>query len=142
MRRRRKKGRPLPLLFPFPFHVCAKLPVRFLQLFKRCGQISGQLIQTSRKNANLILSLLLTPHIKFQIGHLSGCTCQFQHRMRQIKGGDHGAAKRKRKNQQQDMFEYGRTELIEELANTDVLSMSPMDALNKLFLLREKARKL
>lgn len=50
--------------------------------------------------------------------------------------------KGKRKNQQQDMFEYGRTELIEELANTDVLSMSPMDALNKLFLLREKARKL
>ena len=50
--------------------------------------------------------------------------------------------KSKRKNQQQDMFEYGRTELIEELANTDVLSMSPMDALNKLFLLREKARKL
>lgn len=50
--------------------------------------------------------------------------------------------KGKRKNQQQDLFEYGRTELIEELANTDVLSMSPMDALNKLFLLREKARKL
>ena len=50
--------------------------------------------------------------------------------------------KGKRKNQQQDMFEYGRPELIEELANTDVLSMSPMDALNKLFLLREKARKL
>ena len=50
--------------------------------------------------------------------------------------------KGKRKNQQQDMFEYGRTELIEDLANTDVLSMSPMDALNKLFLLREKARKL
>ena len=40
------------------------------------------------------------------------------------------------------MFEYGRTELIEELSSLDVLSMSPMDALNKLFLLREKARKL
>ena len=50
--------------------------------------------------------------------------------------------KGKRKNQQQDMFEYGRTELIEELANTDVRAMSPMDALNKLSLLREKARKL
>ena len=50
--------------------------------------------------------------------------------------------KGKRKNQQQDMFEYGRTELIEELSSLDVLSMSPMDALNKLFLLREKARKL
>jgi len=50
--------------------------------------------------------------------------------------------KGKRKNQQQDLFEYGRTELIEELASLDVLSMSPMDALNQLFLLREKARKL
>lgn len=50
--------------------------------------------------------------------------------------------KGKRKNQQQDLFEYGRTELIEELSNLDVLSMSPMDALNRLFLLREKARKL
>lgn len=50
--------------------------------------------------------------------------------------------KGKRKNQQQDLFEYGRTELIEELSSLDVLSMSPMDALNKLFLLREKARKL
>ena len=50
--------------------------------------------------------------------------------------------KGKRKNQQQDLFEYGRTELIEELSSLDVLSMSPMDALNALFLLREKARKL
>ena len=50
--------------------------------------------------------------------------------------------KGKKKNQQQDLFEYGRTELIEELSNLDVLSMSPMDALNRLFLLREKARKL
>ena len=50
--------------------------------------------------------------------------------------------KGKRKNQQQDLFEYGRTELIEELSGLDVLSMSPMDALNVLFLLREKARKL
>ena len=50
--------------------------------------------------------------------------------------------KGKKKNQQQDLFEYGRTELIEELSSLDVLSMSPMDALNKLFLLREKARKL
>ncbi len=47
-----------------------------------------------------------------------------------------------RKNQQQSIFEYSRTELIEELSGLDVLSMSPMDALNKLFLLREKARKL
>lgn len=47
-----------------------------------------------------------------------------------------------RKNQQQDLFNYNRTELIDELSQLDVLSMSPIDALNKLFLLREKARKL
>ena len=47
-----------------------------------------------------------------------------------------------RKNQQQDLFSYNRTELIDELSQLDVLSMSPIDALNKLFLLREKARKL
>ncbi|MBR5231896.1 MAG: DNA mismatch repair protein MutS [Clostridia bacterium] len=50
--------------------------------------------------------------------------------------------KGKKKNQQQDLFEYGKTELIEELGNLDVLSMSPINALNTLFLLREKARKL
>ena len=50
--------------------------------------------------------------------------------------------KGKKKNQQQDLFEYGKTELVEELSNLDVLSMSPIDALNALFLLREKARKL
>ena len=50
--------------------------------------------------------------------------------------------KGKKKNQQQDLFEYGKTELVEELSNLDVLSMSPIDALNTLFLLREKARKL
>ena len=50
--------------------------------------------------------------------------------------------KGKKKNQQQDLFEYGKTELVEELSNMDVLSMSPIDALNALFLLREKARKL
>ena len=41
-----------------------------------------------------------------------------------------------------DLFHYGAAELAQELANLDVLSMSPMDALNALFLLREKARKL
>ena len=42
------------------------------------------------------------------------------------------------------MFEYGRqAELIEELANIWMYyPCTPMDALNKLFLLREKARKL
>ncbi len=47
-----------------------------------------------------------------------------------------------RKNQQVALLEYGKTELVEELSRLDVLSMSPMDALNALFLLREKARKL
>ncbi len=50
--------------------------------------------------------------------------------------------KGKRKDQQQDLFSYNRTELIDELSKLDVLSMSPMEALNTLFLLREKARKL
>lgn len=50
--------------------------------------------------------------------------------------------KGKRRDQQQDLFNYSRTELIDELSKLDVLSMSPMEALNTLFLLREKARKL
>ena len=47
-----------------------------------------------------------------------------------------------RKNRQMELLEFGKTELVEELSGMDVLSMSPMDALNALFLLREKARKL
>lgn len=50
--------------------------------------------------------------------------------------------KGKRRDQQQDLFNYSRTELIDELSKLDVLSMSPMEALNTLFLIREKARKL
>lgn len=48
----------------------------------------------------------------------------------------------KRKDEQMDMFTYQRTEIIEELQNIDVMALTPMDAINKLFLLREKARKL
>ena len=50
--------------------------------------------------------------------------------------------KGKKKKEQLQLFEVGRTELVEELAQLDVLAMSPMDALNQLFLLRERARKL
>ncbi len=46
------------------------------------------------------------------------------------------------RKQQLALFDTGKTELVEELAALDVLSMSPMDALNRLFLLREKARTL
>ncbi len=46
------------------------------------------------------------------------------------------------KKQQLALFDTGKTELVEELAKLDVLSMNPMEALNQLFLLREKARTL
>ena len=48
----------------------------------------------------------------------------------------------KRENEQVDMFDYARTEIISELQSIDVMALTPMDAINKLFLLREKARKL
>ena len=48
----------------------------------------------------------------------------------------------KRANEQVDMFDYAKTELINELQSIDVMALTPMDAINKLFLLREKARKL
>ena len=50
--------------------------------------------------------------------------------------------KRKRQEEQMALGEYARAELVQELAGLDVLQMSPMDALNQLFLLKEKARKL
>ena len=48
----------------------------------------------------------------------------------------------KRANEQVDMFEYKKTEIINELQSIDVMALTPMDAINKLFLLREMARKL
>ena len=48
----------------------------------------------------------------------------------------------KRENEQVDMFDYAKTEIINELQTLDVMALTPMDAINKLFLLREKARKL
>ena len=47
-----------------------------------------------------------------------------------------------RKNEQVDLFEYRKTEIIQELQELDVMALTPMDAINRLFLLREKARKL
>ncbi len=50
--------------------------------------------------------------------------------------------KKKKEAKQTDMFHLPQDDLIEELQNMDVLSVTPMDALNILFRLREKARKL
>lgn len=47
-----------------------------------------------------------------------------------------------RESEQVDMFDYAKTEIINELQNIDVMALTPMDAINTLFLLREKARKL
>ena len=47
-----------------------------------------------------------------------------------------------RENEQVSLFDVGKTEIINELQNLDVMALTPMDAINKLFLLREKARKL
>ena len=47
-----------------------------------------------------------------------------------------------RKNEQVDLFEYKKDEIIQELQQLDVMAITPMDAMNKLFLLREKARKI
>ena len=41
-----------------------------------------------------------------------------------------------------DLFEYKKDEIIQELQQIDVMAITPMDAMNTLFLLREKARKL
>ena len=50
--------------------------------------------------------------------------------------------KRKKEAKQTDLFHLAQDDLIEELQNLDVLSITPMDALNILFRLREKARRL
>ena len=55
-----------------------------------------------------------------------------------ILGGDNAG----RPSEQVDMFDYKKTELINELQRIDVMALMPMDAINTLFLLREKARKL
>ncbi len=45
-------------------------------------------------------------------------------------------------SQQVGLFNYAQTELMEEIKNIDVMALTPMDAINHLFRLREKARKL
>ncbi len=47
-----------------------------------------------------------------------------------------------KKNEQIDLFEYKKDEIIHDLQQLDVMAITPMDAMNTLFLLREKARKL
>ena len=47
-----------------------------------------------------------------------------------------------RKNEQIDLFEYKKDEIVQELQQIDVMAITPMDAMNQLFILREKARKL
>ena len=47
-----------------------------------------------------------------------------------------------RMNEQQDLFEYKKMEIIQELQELDVMALTPIDAMNRLFLLREKARKI
>ena len=49
---------------------------------------------------------------------------------------------KKKASRQTDMFHLQQDELIEELKTLEVLSITPMDALNTLFRLREKARRL
>ena len=46
-----------------------------------------------------------------------------------------------RMNEQQDLFEYRKMEIIQELQELDVMALTPIDAMNRLFLLREKAKK-
>ena len=50
--------------------------------------------------------------------------------------------KGRQKNEQLALGEFARAELVQELAQLDVLQMSPMEALNQLFVLKEKARKI
>ncbi len=53
-----------------------------------------------------------------------------------------GIMEKNREDKQVSIMDIGKTELIEEIANIDVLNMNPVEALNYLYLLKEKARKL
>ena len=48
----------------------------------------------------------------------------------------------KKKNGQADLMECRKTEFVEEIRALNVMAMMPIDAMNKLFLLKEKAMKL
>ena len=47
-----------------------------------------------------------------------------------------------RMNEQMDLFAYKKDEIIQELQQIDVMALTPMEAMNRIFLLKEKARKL
>jgi len=47
-----------------------------------------------------------------------------------------------RSGEQVGLFDFAQAELIEEIRGTDVMALTPMEAMNKIFLWREKARKL
>ena len=51
-------------------------------------------------------------------------------------------SRHKKKNEQVGLMDVGKTEFVEEVRNLDVMAMTPIDALNKLFLLKEKALQL
>ena len=53
-----------------------------------------------------------------------------------------GESSQPRMNEQQDLFEYKKMEIIKELQDLDVMALTPIDAINRLFLLREKAKKI
>ncbi len=50
--------------------------------------------------------------------------------------------KKAKKSEQIQLTDYARVEFLQELSNLDVLQLSPMDAINHLLLLKERARKL
>ena len=52
-----------------------------------------------------------------------------------------GEKQETRMNEQLDLFDYRKMEIIQELQELDVMALTPIDAMNRLFLLREKARK-
>ena len=52
-----------------------------------------------------------------------------------------GEKEKARMNEQLALFDYSKAEIIQELQDLDVTALTPMDAINKLFLLREKARR-
>ncbi len=60
----------------------------------------------------------------------------------QISIGQNILEENKKKERQTDLFHLAQDDLVEELKNLDVLSITPMDAMSILFRLREKARKI
>jgi DNA mismatch repair protein MutS len=87
------------------------------------------------------------------VAKLAGLPNQLIHRARQIQARLEanninagslaaGIMEKNRRDKQVSIMDIGKTELIEEISNIDVLNMNPVEALNYLYLLKEKARKL